>query len=428
MRLPFRVDPGRALFAVGLAVLLYFVALNETNPADVRQTPFPVPVQVVNVPTGLVITTPPPGIRLWVRSTQNVFNRLGPGSFAVQVDASGGHAGDNDNLPVSVTSTDPDASGLAPDQANVRLQLEEIREQALPVRVNLTGQVPSGYQPGQSTVDPGQIKVAGAASLVSRATEAVVDVSAAVTVSVNGIYTPRILDDRGNDLRDPGLRVTPPSVSVQVPIAQQTQYKEVGIRPVPQGQPAAGYTLQPLEVNPPTTTLAGDAAALEGKNFVDTAPIDINGISTTVVRKVALAPTQGTLLLQTGQTVTVTVRVTALEVTQTVQVPPAVINLSGGVRLVRPPNQVSVTISGPAPVLSSLLANPNDFKVTLDVAGKGSGNYAIDVKVQQVPAGLTLGDFQPKQVQVELQNVPPPPTPTPAPSPSPSPAASPTGG
>ena len=87
-------------------------------------------------------------------------------------------AGDNDNLPITVTSTDPEARDAAPDQANVRLQLEEIREQALPVRVNLIGQVPSGYQPGQATVDPAQIKVAGAASLVGRATEAVVDVSA----------------------------------------------------------------------------------------------------------------------------------------------------------------------------------------------------------------------------------------------------------
>jgi len=140
MRLPFRIDPGRAFFAVTLAVLLYFVALNETNPADVRQTSFAVPVQVVNVPTGLVITTPPPAVRLWVRATQNVFNRLGPGSFTAQVDATGAHAGDNDNLPVSVTSTDPEATGLSADPPNVRLQLEEIREQALPVRVALTGQ------------------------------------------------------------------------------------------------------------------------------------------------------------------------------------------------------------------------------------------------------------------------------------------------
>jgi YbbR domain-containing protein len=426
MRLPFKVDLGRALFAVALAVLLYFVALNETNPADVRQTPFQVPVQVVNPPPGLVLTTQPPGIKLYVRSTQTVFNRLGAGSFNVQVDAAGAHAGDNDNLPITVTSTDPEASNLTPEQANVRLQFEEIREQALPVRANLTGQVPSGYQPGQAIVDPGQIKVAGAASLVSRATEAVVDVSVGVTVSVNGIYTPRIVDDRGNDLKDLNLRVTPPSVSVQVPIVQQTQYKQVGIRPVTQGQPAAGYALQPLEVNPPTTTLAGDASALEGKDFVDTAPVDINGISTTVVRNVGLAPSQGTLpLLQTGQTVTVTVRVTTLSVTQVVRVTPAVINLSPAEQLVQLPGLVSVTISGPAPVLSSLVLNPADFKLAVDMTGKGAGKSDVDVKVQQVPTGLTLDDFQPKKLTIELRDAP---QPTPTAVPPPTPAPPPTGG
>ena len=145
------------------------------------------------------------------------------------------------------------------------------------------------------------------------------------------------------------MRTTPQSVTVQVPITQQTLYKEVGIRPVTQGQPAAGYALQPVEVNPPTTTLVGDAASLEAVNLVDTAPIDINGISTTIVRNVALSPPTRTLLLQDGQTVTITIRVTTLPVSQIVRVPPSVTGLSGVVQLATPLDLVSVTISGPAP-------------------------------------------------------------------------------
>jgi hypothetical protein len=123
------------------------------------------------------------------------------------------------------------------------------------------------------------------------------------------------------------------------------------------------------------------------------------------------------LLLQPGQTVTVTVRVTTLAVTQTIRVPPSVINLSGAVQLARPLDLVSVTISGPAPALSTLSLNPSGFKVVLDVAGKGPGRFEAEVKVQQVPTGLTLEDFSPKQIAVELREAPPPPTPTPAPSP-----------
>jgi YbbR domain-containing protein len=418
MRLPFHVDVGRAVFAVALAVLLYFVALNETNPEGRQQTFFTVPVQPVNVPSGLVYTTPPAAVHLLVRAPNSIFGRLRADSFTAQVDAAGSLAGDNTNLPISVNSTDPDVREVVADPGTATLHLEEVRPQPLPVRVNLIGQAPQGYQPGPASVDPSVITVTGAASLVGRATEAVVDVNIdRVTVPINGVYTPRILDDRGNELKDPNLRAQPPSVTVQVNIIQQTQYKAVGVRPLAQGQPAAGYVLQPLEVNPPTVTLVGDQVALQSASFVDTAPIDINGISTTTVRSIALAPPAGTLLLQQGQNVSVTIRVTTLSVNQTVRVPPTVINLSGAVQLARPLDLVSVTITGPAPALSSLTLNPNDFKAILDVSGKGPGRYLLDVKVQQVPSGLTLDDFSPKQVQVDLIQVPPTPTPVPPPTP-----------
>ena len=419
MRLPFTIDPGRAVFAVALSVLLYFVALSETNPFDQRETGFSVPVQVVNVPPGLVVTTPQQTVRLWVTAPQNVFNRLRPENFTAQVDATGATAGDN-QLPISASSTDPEVRNVSTDPANLLIHLEEVRDQVIPVRGNLQGQVAPGYTVGTTSIDPPRITVTGAASLVGRASEAVVDVNVDhVTVSVNGAFTPRVVDDRGNDLKDLNLRASPQSVTVQVPITQQTLYKQVGIRPNVQGQPAPGYALQPIEVNPPSTTLVGDSASLEAVNLVDTAPLDITGISSTVVRNVALAPPQRTLLLQDGQTVTVTVRVTTLPVSQTVRVPPSVINLSGAVQLARPLDLVSVTIAGPAPALQNLTLNPNDFKVVVDASGKGPGRYSLDVKVQGVPTGLTLQDFSPKQVQVDLNQVTPTATPVPAPSPTP---------
>src|SRR5262249_3770382 len=158
-----------------------------------------------------------------------------------------------------------------------------------------------------------------------------------------------------------------PAVTVTMPITQQTGYKEVGVRVIVSGQPAPGYALKPLSVTPATATLVGDPADLEAANFVDTQPIDIAGISTTIVRSAPLSPPQRTLLLQPGQTVTVTVQVTTLTVTQTVSVPPSPINLSPSVQLVRLPGPIAVTISGPAPALSTLALNPSDFRVVLDL-------------------------------------------------------------
>jgi YbbR domain-containing protein len=160
----------------------------------------------------------------------------------------------------------------------------------------------------------------------------------------------------------------------------------------------------------------GDPADLEGVNFVDTQPVDINGISTTIVRTVPLNPPPRTLLLQPGQTVTVTVQVTPLDVSQTISVPPSIINMSPNVQLVRPLGPIGVTISGPAPALATLALNPSDFRVVVDLGNKGAGRHDVDVIVQRVPAGLAIDDFTPKKVQVELRDVP---QPTPVPSPSP---------
>src|SRR5437879_1678766 len=153
MRLAFYIALSRAVFAVALAILLYFVALSETNPADQRDIG-PVPVQPVNVPSGLVITTPPPPVQLRVTAPQNVFSRLRADSFTAQVDLSGARAGDNPGFPITVNSTDPEVRAVQAVPPTVNLHLEEVREQVLPVRVNSTGQVPPGYQVGTPSVDP----------------------------------------------------------------------------------------------------------------------------------------------------------------------------------------------------------------------------------------------------------------------------------
>src|SRR5919202_871235 len=203
MRFPFSLDLGRAAFAVALAVVLYFVAVNETNPETTIRPSFSVPVQVVNYPPGLVPTDQPPQVGLRVRALPSVLARLRPDSFTAQVDASAAHAGPND-LPVNVRSTDPDVRSVDADPSAVTLTLEEVQERVLPVRVNVSGQVPSGYTLGEARADPDRVTVAGAASLVGRATETVLDVSVdPVTVSVNRVLTPPAPADPGND--PPGL-------------------------------------------------------------------------------------------------------------------------------------------------------------------------------------------------------------------------------
>lgn len=407
------LDLGRTIFAFSLAVLLYFFALAEVDPEREGVLPFTVPVEVVNRPSRLVLSDPrPPEVGLRVRAREEVLNRLRPESFQAQIDAAGAVQGEN-ILPVTVISRDPDVRSVRPVPDAVTLVFEEIRERTIPVVVNVVGQVPPGYQLGTPRVEPARVTISGRSSVVPRATQALVDINVdRATVTVNGSFTPRVVDERGVELRE--LNVEPPSVNVTVPVTQQAQFKAVGVRTVIIGHPATGYFLEPVEVEPSGVTLVGQPGALQGANFVETEPIDVDGLSSTSVRRVQLVPPPDTLLLEGAQTADVTLRVSPLQVTRTISVEPVVVNVGRGLVLTSQEQPVEITLSGPAPTLTSLTAR--DLRVVLDVSGRGPGRYLVPVAVQNLPEGMTLDRVEPGQLEVELRALPPTPTPTPFPT------------
>lgn len=414
-----RLDPGRALLAVALALALWVVVQNEQNPERTGVPGFDVPVDVINTPPGLVATGLPQPIQLRVRAPADVYTRLKSTSFRAVADASRAQPGVN-RLPVRVDRQDPDVRSVEPIPAVVDVQFEQLRERAVPVRVKVAGNVPFGYTYATPRAVPDTVTVTGPASLVERVDAALVELSLdRVTVSVNATYAVRPVDSRGEDVRN--LRVNPSTVVVEVPVTQQLSYKSVGIRPVVTGRPAAGYYLEPLEVDPASATVVGEPTALASVNFVDTEPVDVNGASSTVVRQVQLVTPRGLSLVHSGP-VTVTVRVSALTVTQSFRLPPTLIGLGQGLVPPEALPLIDLRVTGPAPALQGL--NRRDFRVELDVTDLGPGRYEVAPRVS-IPEGLTLEAVEPATVVVELR---PPPTSTPTPSgtPTPAPAPSPT--
>ena len=399
------IDLSRALSAVVLSALIYVFVANQTSAESDWQTPFTVPVGLVNVPAGLVATQQPAPVHVTLLATQQAYSQLQASSFTAQIDASNATVGVN-QLPIVVRTTDSNVSDVSADPAEMSVQLEQIEQRDLPVQVQLSGQVPPGYQAGQATPNPGTVTVTGPSSVVQQATDALINVDVAgATISVNGAYTTTIVDAQGERVTDPSLKIMPPSVSVQVPITQITQYKQVGIQPMTQGVPAAGYVVDSITVDPPAVTLVGSAAGLASESVVQTQPIDVSGANTTLVRQVGLTAPSGALLLQPDQSITATVHLIPVQLTEPLRITPSVINASPNIALAQPPAAVTLTITGPAPNLSTL--GSSDLQVTLDATGKGPGQYTITPQVQNLPPGVSLDSINPQQVTVTLVSAPP---------------------
>ena len=75
------LDLGRLLLAIGLASALWIVVQNEANPDRTDIPSFTIPVEIVNVPTGLVAVSEAPQIQVRVRMSSQSWELLRPGSF-----------------------------------------------------------------------------------------------------------------------------------------------------------------------------------------------------------------------------------------------------------------------------------------------------------------------------------------------------------
>ena len=400
MPLPRAFDLGRAFLALALAAALWWVITTEQNPERNELFPSPIPVTVVNAPPSLVVTGEVPSVQAQVRAPTEAWSRLRGSSFRATADAS--HAGPGSNeLPVTLERLDPAIRGAEPVPSRVRIAMEESRQRTVPVRVNLSGAVPFGYSSGPSHVSPETVQVSGPASAVEQVQEALVEIPLdQLTLSVNNAYQPVPVDARRQRVN--GVKVDPPTVNVEVPVSQQVSYKEVGIRPVVRGKLASGYYLEPLEVNPPSTTVVGDPSQLAGVSYVETEAIDVSGLSTTSVKQVPLKPPAGVTFLQ-PRPVAVTLRVSPIPATQVLQLAPTIVGLGPGLQLADPVGPVELTISGPAPTLQNLSAR--DFRVTLDLSGKEPGEHTVPLQ-PQVPPGFRLESMNPSSVTVSLRALP----------------------
>lgn len=402
------------MIAIGLACALWIVVQNEQNPERTDIPALTIPVEVVSSPAGLVVVSEQPQIQVRVRMPSESWSLLRTGSFRATADASNASPGVNE-LPVRVETLEPRVRQVDPVPPLVNVVVEEVSERIMPVRLNILGNVPFGYAYSTPRIAPENVTVSGASSAVQRVDSIVVDIRLdGLTVSLNATYAPRPLDARGTEVR--AVRVNPSTVNVEVPVAQQVGYKEVGVRPVVRGRVSPGYLLQPVEVEPATVTVVGSPAALSNVSFVDTEPVDVSNLSSSVVRRVQVVPPTGLTLLQ-PQPVSLTIRVTPLTVSQTLRVAPTIQGLPQGMEIVGDVQPVDITLNGPAPTLQTL--TPRDFRVVLELNNLGAGRHELEPKVA-VPGGFSLERVEPARVVVTLRAAATPvPSPTPILAPTP---------
>ncbi len=380
-----------AIISLLLALVLWFFVGNDQTLSRQGTFPVQIPVELVNKPAYLELY--PPGsiepVTVRISAPEDSWSRLRPNSFRAVADLRNAREGVQ-QVPVQVTSSDPSVRILQVIPAAVTVRLEPMRQETFAVRVELEGTPPVGYINRSPRVSPETVAVKGADPLVRqvRSAVAVVRLESARSTIVQNLPV-RLLDAQGNPVS--GLTVEPELVTVEVPIEQVLVQRQVSVIASVTGDPAPGYWVQSIMVDPAIVTVVGTKEAVENINNLRTEPIPVDGLTSTQVRNARLILPDGVTVL--GQpTVSVRLAIAPTTGTRTFLVAPSVINLGPGLKAQVDPFEV--TVSGPVPVLAN--TDPQSISVTVDAAGLGPGTFEVAPRVA-VPGELRLVRVRPER-------------------------------
>ncbi|MGD1995603.1 MAG: CdaR family protein [Anaerolineae bacterium] len=392
---------GLIVLSLFLAMLVWWVAVEEESSTTERRYPSSIPVTISTPPEGMVAYgQTDTQAYVTIRTTESIWRSLQPHELHATVDLTGLQEGTHrlpirvqvDRNPVMVRRVEPEA---------VTLHLEPRRQITLPIEVRIEGNTALGYVAQSPVVDPLTVAVSGPRSLVTQV------VKARATVSVEGARAdvegevelePRDAD--GNVV--PYLTLSPDRISVRVPIEQLSGFRDLSVMALVEGQTAPGYRISSIRVDPAVVTVFGPPNVIsEIPGYIQTAPLNLEGASEEIEVELPLVIPEGVSLTGMEEPlVRVRVAVVPQEGSVTLQRPVEIQGLAVTTATVAP-DTVEVILNGPLPVLEQL--KEEDVRVIVDLLGLNPGSHSVEPEVVVVPSDGITWSVVPASVQVEIR-------------------------
>jgi len=390
------------LLAFALALAVWVTAVTASNPDETQVYPNPIPIEFIGRDPGLILTGAivPQQVEVTLRAPHSVWQSLlnSETSVHAMVDLTGLRAGTHtvnvqiqiDTRPVRIISVNPQTFDLS---------LEPQVTRSLAIDMILTGDPAIGYQVGNAVLDPMQAVVTGAESLITQidhiqATLVLTDARQNLSASI----PLQAVDANGTVIN--GVTILPDIVQVSLPIILQGGYRDLAVKVMTVGNPASGYSLTSVAAFPPIVTVysanSGIIDSMPG--YVETSSLDLSGAKEDIEKQLGIILPPGVTLIG-EQSVMVKVGIAPIESSRYISYRPVeIIGLAPGLTAHLSPLTVDIILSGPLPVLESMVSS--DVNVQVDLTGLTPGTYQLTPKVSNGQQNVTVESILPGTVEV----------------------------
>jgi YbbR domain-containing protein len=193
------------------------------------------------------------------------------------------------------------------------------------------------------------------------------------------------------------VQVAPPTIALSFEVSTT---KQVPVVPAVEGDPAPGYVVGKILVDPPTVEVIGPQSAIAQVTEAVTEPVSVAGARATVNDGVTVGFLDSALRLKAPRLAQVSVEVMPGPVERTIRERPVHMKGIGSNLVARPtPNSVDVVLRGSREGVNRVEADA--VSASVDLTGLGTGTYTLPVHVDS-PQRAGVARILPATIQVNI--------------------------
>lgn len=334
-------------------------------------------------------------VRVRVEAREEDLATLRAKDFVATVDLQGLEPGSPVRLPVSVRSTNSGVRVLSVEPETVEVELEPVARKEVRVSINVTGALPDGFElvSAQTVIEPSFVTVSGRQELVDNVDRVQLDVNLSgrrESFTYTGDLVPRSASGQTQI-----VALSSAQAKATFRIEQRTSQRDFAVVPRIVGEPAAGYHITGIAIDPVIVRVTGPKDVVDGLTELAIEELDVGGATTDITREKAIQRPQNVVLSPENVVVRVTIApitcdgitATAPCQSQTVVVAPTFTDTPAGLVVAPGVYTVAVPVYGPLATLATLKASDVTALVSLKDAKAGTGTYSAAVAV---PAGVQV--------------------------------------
>ena len=385
------------VMAVLFAVILWSYVLSETNPTRTRIVP-DVAVRYENteelrakdLAISASLSDVPENVDVRVEVQQNDVKYLNSENVEAYIDLSTIDEPGEYTLKVSAETEYGEPLEVTPSKVTVVVDDYVTRD--VPVSVNVTGSVPSGYYASEPEISPGVISVSGARADVETV------VSGVCEVNLDGLkegYTKSVgvmlQDEDGNEVDAALFSGDLPSVIVDLTIrSMKSVAVDVQSAILGADDLTTGYEITDIECDPARVNIVGEASVLNGISAISLVPLSVSGASKDISVPMDYDLPEGVELVEPGQA---TVYISIREITDTIEfqgVDIQIKNIPRGMKAKLETESMDVVVWATLSLLSRL--ERADVVPFVDLDGFETGTYTLSIQYE-LPDGFDVDNF-----------------------------------